>query len=396
MPGPYPLPTLSATVTPTGISAPSFSDILASLIATMQSIFGSDIYLPPDSQDYQMLAVFALAISDQNQTMIAIYNGFLPTFAQGAGLSALVKINGLVREGSTNSTAVVTITGTAGTTITNGVVQDVNGLLWNLPASVVIPNAGFISVTATCQTAGAVTAAAGAISIISTVILGWQSVSNPAAATVGVAVESDAALRRRQAVSTALPAVTPLQSILAAVANITGVSRYAIYENNTGSTDGNGVPGHSISLVVQGGDVTTIAEVIEQTKSPGTGTYGTTSEIVEDPAGLPITINFFELVDVPIYVAVTIQPLAGYVAATGTALVAAIVAFINGLAIGEEVFFNWLFGPASLYGSPLGLTYRVTALFIGLAPSPAGTADIPIPFNEAASCATANVTLTTL
>jgi len=396
MPGPYPLPTLAAQVTATGVTAPSFEDILLSLIATMQSIFGSDIYLPPDSQDYQMLAAFAMSINDANQAFIAGYNGFLPTFAQGAGLSALVKINGLRRQAGTNSTAEIQIVGVVGTVIINGAVEDTNGNVWDLPEVVTIPISGEITVTATCAEPGAITAAANTITEIVTVVLGWQSATNPAPAIVGVAPESDAALRRRQSQSTALPSLTPLQAILAAVANVSGVDRYAIYENNTGTPDSNGVQGHSIAVVVEGGSVTQIAQVIEQTKSPGTGTYGTTSETVEDPAGLPITIKFFELVDVPIYVSVTIQPLEGYVSTTGAALIAAIVAFIEGLAIGEEVFYNWIFGPASLYGSPLQLTYRVTAITIGTAPAPVGTADIPIPFNEAASCATANVVLTVL
>lgn len=392
----FPLPTLSATIGPTGISAPSFDDILNSLVATMQSIFGADIYLPPDSQDFQMLSIFAAAINDVNQSMIAAYNGFSPVFAQGAGLSSLVKINGLAREGATNSTALLTITGVAGTVIAAGVVQDASGNLWNLPPNTTIPNSGTVDVTATCQTAGAIAAPPNTINKISTVVVGWQTATNASAATVGVSAESDAALRQRQSKSTAIAAVTPLQSILAAVANISGVTRSTIYENQTGTPDSNGIPGHSIAVVVLGGDAQTVAATIEATKSPGTGTFGTTTEIVIDPAGVPISISFFELTEVNIFVAVTIQPLEGYVASTGDALIAAIVDFINGLPIGEEVFYNWIFGPAGLFGSPLNTTYRVTALAIGLTAAPTGTADLPIAFNAAAVCATANVTLTTL
>jgi len=394
MPGPYPLPTLSAQVTATGISAPSYNDILLSLIASMQAIYGSDIYLTPDTQDYQMLAIVAAAINDQNNALIAAYNNFAPSFAQGVGLSALVKINGLAREPATNSTAQLVLVGVAGTVILAGIAQDVNGNLWNLPLNIVIPNSGTITVTATCQTAGAVTAPANTIIQINTVILGWQSVDNPTSATVGVSVETDAALRTRQSQSTAIASQTPLSAILAAIANVTGVTRYAIYENNTGVTDSNGVPGHFISLVVQGGDTTAVATTIESKKSPGTGTYGTTNITVTDPAGVPITITFFELANVNIYVSVNIHALTGYVATTGTALVNAIVAFINSLAIGQELYYDWIFGPATLYGNPLGTTYKILSITIGLSPSPVGTADIPIAFNQAAACTAGNVVLT--
>lgn len=392
----YPLPTLAPTVSETGISAPSYNDILQSLIAQMQSIFGSDIYLPPDSQDYQMLAVFALAIFDSNQSIIATYNAYAPTFAQGTGLSSLVKINGLARQAGTNSTAIVAIVGVVGTVITDGVVQDQNGNLWDLPTTVTIPMSGTINVTATCAVAGAIAAPPNTITSIVTVVQGWQSVTNASAATIGVAVETDSALRQRQSISTAISSVSPLEAIIAAVANVPGVSRYTIYENNTGETDGNGVPGHSISVVVEGGTTTAVAQTIEETKSPGTGTYGTTSVIVEDPAGVPITINFFELEGLPIYVSLTIQPLNGYVAQDGIDLINNIVNFINALAIGFDVYFTQIYGPANNYGNPEGQTYYVTALTIGTAPSPVGTSNIAVPFNQAASCEADHVILTVL
>ena len=77
----YPLATLAAQVTSTGISAPSYNDILSSLTASFQGIYGSDAYLGPDSQDGQLLAVVAQAIYDCNQTAIAVYNQFSPQTA---------------------------------------------------------------------------------------------------------------------------------------------------------------------------------------------------------------------------------------------------------------------------------------------------------------------------
>ena len=69
---------LAAQVTSTGITAPPYADILASLIASFQSIYGIDSYLGADSQDGQMLAVVAKAINDSNQTAIAVFNSFSP------------------------------------------------------------------------------------------------------------------------------------------------------------------------------------------------------------------------------------------------------------------------------------------------------------------------------
>ena len=149
-------------------------------------------------------------------------------------------------------------------------------------------------------------------------------------------------------------------------------------------------------MVVEGGDVTEIAQTIEQKKAPGTGTYGSTSITVSDPAGVPITISFFEVAESEIYAAMTIQPLNGYVATTGTAAINALVNFLNSLAIGQEIYYNWALAVASLAGSPLGLTFAITSLTIGLAPGSLAASNVPIAFNAAASCAASNVTLTVL
>jgi len=391
----YPLATLAATITPQGITAPSYNDILNSLIASYQSIYGSDVLLTADTQDLQLLAVFAQAIYDGNQVDITIYNGFSPTFAQGAALSSMVKINGIQREVATNSTNSVIVGGTVGQTITNGIVQDANGVLWDLPNSVEIPDAGVVTVTATAETVGAIQAAPGNL-VIFNPQFGWQTAAFAGSTTLGAPVETDAALRQRQSISTNLPSQTPLEAILSAVANVTGVSRYAIYENDTNAPDANGVPSHSIAVVVQGGNTTAIAQTIQEKKSPGTGTYGTTSIIVEDQAGVPIQINFFELTDTQIFVALTVQPLNGWVATTGPAIVAAIVAFLNALAIGEEVYYNWVLSTAGLINQDLGQTFVITQLQIGLNTGNLGTANIPIEFTAAAACSTDNVNLTVL
>jgi uncharacterized phage protein gp47/JayE len=388
--GSFPLATLAPEITASGITAPSYSDILNSMIASFRAIFGTDVYLEPDSQEYQWLGVLALAQHDSNQALIAIYQARSPATAQGADLSSLVKINGLARKISSQSIATVTIVGVSGTQIINGIVKDTNGGSWTLPPLVTIPPAGGIDVVATSVDTGAIAAPAGTITTIGTPTLGWQSVTNSADATAGKAIETDAQLRQRQTISTSLPAQTPPQAILAAVSNIDGVLRSALYENSSGAADANGIPGHTIAIVVDGGDPTDVAQIIESKKPPGTGTFGTTSVNVADPAGLPVTINFFNLVDVPVYVIITIRPMAGYTDAMGQELAQRVVDFINSIPIGDSVYYNWLFAPASLNGS---INYRVTSIAIDVIPNPVAQADVPIAFNQAAVCTINNITL---
>ena len=80
----YPLATLACTVGPTGITSPSYNDILQSLLASAASIYGSDQYLGDDSQDYEFMAIYAQAQYDSNQATIATYNQFSPATANAA------------------------------------------------------------------------------------------------------------------------------------------------------------------------------------------------------------------------------------------------------------------------------------------------------------------------
>lgn len=410
MAGPYPLASISCRIDANGISAPPYADILASLQASYRLIYGQDVDLAPDTQDGQLIAIQASAQDDSNQNVIAVYNGFSPTFAQGAGLSSLVKINGLRRHSDSFSTATLLLVGQAQTFIASGIVADGFGNQWTLPPNTVIPLSGEITVTGTCTTPGAVAAAAGTITQFVTIVAGWQSVTNTASATPGAPVESDATLRQRQSVSTSLPAQTPLAAIIANVANIAGVQRYAIYNNDQKDPDGNGIPPNSIAVVVEGGDVGTIAQVIADKKNPGTGTYGTTSRVIVDQSGVPEEIDFFELTEVPIYYAVTLTINAAYAQATGQLVMLAVAAAIQGLNIGTTVEYSRLWSAANLSGTAalsvapgltqaqldqLSGTYEVTSLTIGTDPAFLGTRDLPILFNQAAQCTAANGVLST-
>ena len=392
----YPLSTLAAQVTSTGISAPSYADIYASLQASVQAIYGSDIYIDPDSQDGQFLAIFAQAVNDSNNTAIAVYNAFSPATAQGTGLSSVVQINGLSRLVATNSTVTVTLVGVAGTIINNGIVADALGNQYNLPATVTIPSGGSINVTATATTAGAVNSAIGTVTQIITPTLGWQNVTNAAASVPGSAVETDAALRVRQAVSTSLPAQSILGAILAAILNVPGVTTAYVYENDTSTTNGLGIPSHSISAVVEGGDITAIAEAIALKKSPGTGTYGTTSVVVTDSAGIPDTINFYQPTLVPIDVNIAVKSQTGYVSTTTALMKTQLAAYLNSLPIGgtdSYVFFSKLYAPLDDTGS-LANTYNITGITFRRNSNSFATTDIAIAFNELPQAGTLTFTVT--
>ncbi|AWE03062.1 baseplate J/gp47 family protein [Klebsiella pneumoniae] len=386
---------LSATVTAEGISAPDYQTVLDTITGYFQQIYGSDAYLDPDSKDGQMVALVALAIHDANNTAISVYRSFSPATALGDALTSNVKINGITRRAATNSTVDLLLTGTVGTTITNGSVRDTNGVVWNLPATVVIGSDGTVVATATCANSGAVAAVAGSVNGINTPTRGWASVTNPLAATVGVAAETDAELRVRQSQSVALASLTPFDAVDGAIANVEGVTRHKLFENDQEVTDSNGLPPHSISAIVEGGDATEIANTIRSVKGQGVSTYGTTSVIVTDKYGNPYTIRFSRPIDVPVYVSITLKALTGYSSEVGDEIKAAVASYINSLAIGDSVLLSRVYSPANLGVVSGGNAryYDIMELLIGRSADDVAAANLVVAYDESASCSVDNIAL---
>lgn len=386
---------LAPTVSATGISAGTFAQWQAYLIAQYQAIFGADSYLGNDSQDGEFIGVIAQALADVCASAVAVYNGFSPATAQGAGLASVVKINGLKKLSPSFSTATGTIVGVANTVISNGQAKDVNGVIWNLPPSVTIPASGTINVTLTCATAGAVLAAANSINTIQTPVYGWQTVNNAAAAAAGSPVETDAALRIRQAQSVALPSQTIFEGIVASIEQVAGVTRAKGYENNTASTDANGTAARTLYFIVEGGAQADIFTAIASKVTPGMPLRGAVTEVYTDTNGSTRTLAYDTPTDATITVALTVKALPGWSTANVALIQQALVTYLETLPIGANISFTGIMVPAYLTGiaSAAG-TFNITALTIKKNAGSAVSADVQLNYNEAAVAALSNIVVT--
>ena len=381
-------------VTETGISAPSYEEIYEYLKGRMRAIFGDDINLDADTQDGQMVGIVAAAISDVNAQAIAVYNAYNPTTAKGVALDFAVKVNGITRQAASHSQGDLRIVGQAGTHIVNGGALDEAENKWNLPADVVVPPAGEITVTAIAAEEGNIRAPAGTVNRIGTPTLGWQTVENILAAEPGAPVQTDLELRVQQSKSTALPSVSLWEGIIGSLLTTAGVRRVSGIKNDGDTPTTKGVPGHSIAMIVDGGEVADIAKTIFLKKGEGVGTYGSTSYNYLDTYGFPNTIKFSRPTIVPAYCKLTIAPAADYLSSAEDEIKARIVAYINSLDIGESV--NIARVLASAVKTDAGVVderFSVEAITLGRSAT-AQTADsLAIAWNEAVSCAPENVTV---
>jgi len=388
----YTPPSIGAT----GLTVPVYQDLIDFYEANAQSIFGPGEFLGNDSALFQMMSIFALTVADAYGGLQLDFNNHSPNFAVGAALSSLVELNGLSRKVASFSTCTVTVSGVPGTTINNGLIRDSvpqQGALWSLQSAVVIPSGGSVDVVATCQTVGALNALPGQLNNIASPTAGWTGVTNANAATLGQPVETDSQLRTRQAISTEGPANTIFAATLAAVAAVAGVTRSTGDENPTNVVNANGNPPHSITMVVEGGTDTDVAQAIYDRKSLGCFTNGSVHVSVTDPnSGVVQVVSFLRPTLVPIYVTLGVHALPGYASAISTAIQSAVVDYLNSLSIGELVT------QSALYAAAMSVTpnlqnplFSVRSLTLGIIPSPSTTVDIPMNFNLVAQGIAANV-----
>ena len=76
-----------------GLHIPTYQDIMDYLEEQVRLIFGNDIYLGDDAQDYQLLSVFAAKLFDVMQLAELNYNNRSPSTAIGSALDTLVALS---------------------------------------------------------------------------------------------------------------------------------------------------------------------------------------------------------------------------------------------------------------------------------------------------------------
>lgn len=371
-----------------GLHIPTYQDIKDDLVTEAKKIFGEDIYLENDSMDYEYISAIALKMYDTLNSIVYAYNSRSPVTAIGSGLDTVVKINGLKRKAASYSTCVVTLTGIPQTVIKSGVVQDISGNNWNLPSNITIPEEGEIEVSAICTVLGSISALVGDINKIATPQLGWISVTNKVNAVLGQPVETDAQLRARQAVSTALPSQTLLEGTIAGIVSVEGVTRQRVYENDTNDnseTEENpyGLPAHSITAVVEGGLDEDIAEQIYIRKGVGCYTNGTTEVQVTNKYDITTPIRFYRPLYVDVDVTVNIKKYIGYTDNVVDNIKNNILNYLNQLNIGDNLPTSLLWNSALTANPDLtSPIFSIISLTAGKHSSSQGTSDIEINFNE--------------
>lgn len=252
-------------------------------------------------QETEAQNLYNLAFSITNSTGVNLDNlGVFLNVPRKAGTYTLTNVNIVTSK-------TVSLIGLNNTLIAPFTVSDGNGNNFVLVNSSPLP-VGTTSLLFQAQNIGAVQLSPNTLTTLISIIDGVTSCNNPnPPITIGTNEETDAQYRVRLIQSTAIKAVGYLDTLEARLLAIPNVASALVLENYTNVTDSNGIPGHSIWAIVEGGTSTDIANQIYYTKSFGCGMKGSTSVIITRSDGRTTTIYFDYANQVPLFIVFTLQ-----------------------------------------------------------------------------------------
>lgn len=290
-----------------GLTIQTRAEIVAELLDGVpgfrgyRAIYGADINVDPNSADGQLINLIAQAKVDILEFIQQIYDGFDPDMAIGRTLDERCAINGVVRKAGTYTIQPVTVTVTQALTLAGldtapdapFTVADSAGNRFVLEEAHVFSGAGNASLTFRAALLGATVTTPNTITRPITIQLGVASVNNPLAATsIGTDEETDYALRIRRAQSVSIPSRGYFEGLVGALLSLDSVTSVLVKENDTDTPDGDGIPGHSIWVVVNGGTDDEVAAVIYNKRNAGCGMKGDVTVNITQVDGSLFPINF--------------------------------------------------------------------------------------------------------
>jgi hypothetical protein len=450
-------------VLPEGFLLKTEDQILESMIARLRPTWGASYDFTVDSPDGQLLRTLAREISEGGwQLGQAVYKSRDRDSATGQALAALLLLTGSQWPEAERSTVTLTLTGTAATVVASGSVAKTLSLgdrfettasgtlaaltAWANTTAYVLgdrrsnggnsyvcitagtsagsggptttaaditdgtvhwrylgPGAAVADVAARSVETGAILATSGDLTVMETLVSGWQGVINLLDATPGRDRGTDAEARQVAEADVFRAGATVPDAIRQTLLRVTDVTSVTVFYNNTDVTDGDGVPPHAVECLVTGGaDQDILDALLAECIAAGIATHSSGAGAVvgtaDDDEGVSHAVEFSRPTEVNIYVAVTLVKIAHddadpetYPTDGDDEVKDAIVAYGDSRPTGWNVRSSKVAAQAEGVAGVL----EVTACYIGTAPAPAVSTTIAISTRQRAVFDTGRITVTT-
>lgn len=368
-----------------GIITADTSDIKSEVQTEMQNALGSDVSLEDGTPQGRLIDM-----ETEARVQVAINNAYISNMwnfnqASGIALDAWGANFGLERNGAVSSVVTATVTGIAGTVISQGSkASTADGYMFYAENNITIGLGGTATATFLSVEKGAIPCAANSLTKIIDGTLGWESINNTTPAIVGSARESDASFKQKFYNSGLFLGFSLWQDYENALNKVDNVLSSYVIDNGEDSAvtvDGVTIAKHSLYACVDGGTNADVAAALLSRKSAGCDWTGNTSvSVVEPISGQSYTVKFDRPTTVNIEAAVTIDTTNVSADNPQAVVQQAVFDYINTLKVGGDVYPFQL--AAIIYEALSGV--RITSLTINKSGGTPATTPITIHINEAA------------
>ncbi len=345
----------------------------------------------------QLNGIVSGIVAELHELAGAVWASNDPDAAFGLGLEVLCSLTGTLKRGASPSRAACTVNLDAGVTLAAGKRASVVGrpdIVFELETDVTNPGGSPANVPAifVCTATGPVAANAGTLTVIDTTTGGWNSITNPEDAVRGRNVDTPIQLRQRREDQLALRGGSTLRAIQADLLDsenhpeLDGIESVYTLENTTAVVDSNGLPPHTIEVIIDDGEVPAVDDddvaqsIWDAPKAGGIGTYGAESGTAVDANGDDHVVRFSRRTGVDIYVTYSLTTDGDFPTDGDDQVLAAVLAKGASLRIGGDVI------ALQIRNAPFSVAgvVDVPSFAIGIAPGPTLDSNITIGARERA------------
>lgn len=387
--------------TPEGVVLPTDAQILTGVTADWNTAFGGNLNPQLSSPQGQLESSETAIVSDKNSDIAYIANQVDPQFAEGRFQDAIGRIYFMTRLSAASTVLSVVLGGQIGAYIPQGTLA-VDGAqnVYQLGSSVTIGPSGTVTGAFYNLANGPISYSGSGSLQIYQVTPGLDTLTGVTQLALGRDVESSQAFELRRQNTVAANSQGTLDSIFAAVFQVSGVLDVFVLDNPSGATVNYGstsypLAPHSLYVSVVGGSAAAVASAIWTPKNdgssysawpnppsgptvPGLGTVVT--EVVYDtrystpqPA---YNVSWITPASAPVYFALTFNDPNSALSSYLTAIKNAIIAQFNGESGTAPEGIGSLVAASAYYASVLsaimGSGMTLASMFVGLSSSPTG------------------------
>lgn len=378
-----------------GIVTADTSGIKAEVQAEFQEALGNDVSLEDGTPQGRLIDM-----ETEARSQVAINNAYISNMwnfnqASGLPLDAWGANFGLERDGSVSSRVTATVTGIAGTVISQGSKASTpDGYLFYAENNITIPITGSITADFLSVEKGEIPCAANSLVKIIDGTLGWETINNSAPAILGHKKQPDASYKQEFYDSGLFLGFSLWQDYANALNSVENLISYKIIDNgedtamsisDSGGTPYLSIPKHSLYACVDGGTNMDVATALLSRKSAGCnwGGTGVSVNVFEPISEQTYTVKFDRPTSVNIESAISVDISNVSVSNAQDIIKQAVFDYINTLKIGGWVYPFQL--ASAIYAALPGV--KIINLTVNKSGGTPGTTPIEILVNQAAKVA---------